>query len=169
LEDKDELQILEEDLYGINNTVSKVNERLEIVEETNKLLNQVKDRLIETKEIAMQNYDTQYNLITENIIEIKNIAKNISYEDLSDFTRDVIIPQGAISYNFNNINYNSLIMSLPKTPPISQEELKEFLKEINSKHSNVLLQISQLKSYKTKLEMIKEKLSITALACYLSS
>jgi prefoldin subunit 5 len=169
LEDKSDLQILEEELYGINAAVSKINERMEIVNKTESTLNTIQTILTNTKNIALESYDSKYNTITENILHLKEIAQKIPYKELNDFNKEEIIPQGAISYNFNSINYDSLIMSLPKSPPISKEELNGFIQEIESKYSNILLQISQLKSYRQKLEMIKDKLSVTAIACYLSS
>lgn len=167
--DNNDLKILEEELYGINNAVSKTKERLNIVNETKAALDIIQKMLIETKEIAIESYDTKYNQITENILKIKETAKKIPYAELNEFNKDEIIPQGSISYNFNNINYDSLIMSLPKSPPISKEELNSFIQGIETKNSNVLLQISQLKSYKNKLNLIIDKLSVTALACYLCS
>ena len=167
--ENDELKILEEELYGINNTVSKTKERLNIVSRTENLLSEIKKLLEVTKAIALESYNTKYTLITENITHIKQLAEKIPYPELTEFNRDEIIPQGAISYNFNSINYDSLIMTLPKTPPISKEELNEFIQEIDSKYSNILLQISQLKSYKNKLTLIIDNLSVTALACFLCS
>jgi hypothetical protein len=169
LEDNDELKILEDELYGINNAVSKAKERLEIVTNTEILLSKIQNLLAETKCIALESYNTAYNSITENIYKIKDMAQKVSYQELNEFNKDEIIPQGSISYNFNNINYNSLIMSLPKSPPISKEELNKFLMEIDSKNSNLLLQVSQLRSYKKKLELIIDNLSVTAIACYLCS
>ncbi|MEW5821297.1 MAG: hypothetical protein AB1782_13975 [Cyanobacteriota bacterium] len=167
--ENNDLKILEEELYGINNAVSKTKERLKIVSEVELLLTSIQKLLIETKDISLESYDTKYNNITENILKIKDIAKKIPYTELNEFNKDEIIPQGAISYNFNNINYNSLIMSLPKSPPISKEQLNDFLQEVDTKNSNVLLQISQLKSYTKKLNLIIDNLSVTALACYLCS
>lgn len=169
MDNKDELKVLEEELYGINNAVSKAKERLSIVSETENLLTSIQNLLNETKTISIEAYDTKYNQITQNISKIKEIAQKIPYNELNEFNKDEIIPKGAISYNFNNINFNSLIMSLPKTPPITKEQLNQFIQEIDSKYSNVLLQISQLKSYKKKLEVIINNLSVTAIACYLSS
>ena len=169
MSENDELKILEEELYGINNAVSKTKERLNIVSDTETLLCSIQNILTETKTISIDAYDTKYNKITENILQIKSIAKKIPYTELNDFDKDEIIPQGGISYNFNNINYNSLIMSLPKSPPISKDQLNKFIQEIDSKYSNVLLQISQLKSYKKKLNLIIDNLSVTAVACYLCS
>lgn len=169
MSDNNDLKILEEELYGINNAVSKAEERIEIVTNTEKTLCLIQSMLIETKTIALESYDTKYNQITENILKIKEIAKTVPYTELNEFNKDEIIPQGAISYNFNNINYNSLIMTLPKSPPISKEQLNTFSQEIDTRNSNLLLQISQLKSYKKKLLLIIDNLSATALACYLCS
>lgn len=169
MEDNKELQILEEELYGINNAVNKTQERLKIVSDTESILTSIQNLIITTKTIASESYNTKYNQITENILKIKELATTIPYEDLNEFNKDEIIPQGAISYNFQSINYNSLVMALPKSPPVTKEELHNFIQELESKHSNVLLQISQLKSYKKKLELIIDNLSITALACYLCS
>lgn len=169
MSDSNELKILEEELYGINNAVSKAEERIDIVTKTEETLSYIQNMLIETKHIALESYDTQYNQITENILKIKEIAKTVPYKELNEFNKDEIIPQGAISYNFNSINYNSLIMSLPKSPPISKDQLNTFSQEIDTRNSNLLLQISQLKSYKKKLNLIIDNLSATALACYLCS
>lgn len=169
MEDINALKLLEEELYGINNAVSKTQERLNIVEQTESTLNKILGILSETRDIAQDSYDTKYNQITENILKLEELAKKIQFNELNEFNKDEIIPQGAIAYNFNNINYNSLIMCLPKTPPISKNELKNFIQEVNSRYSNISLQVSQLKSYKNKLELIINNLSVTALACYLGS
>lgn len=169
MENNDDLKILEEELYGINNAVDNINERLKTVSTTELQLTEIQSILTEIKNTSLESYDTKYNQITEYILKIQEVAKKIPYTELNEFDKNEIIPQGAISYNFNNINYNSLIMSLPKTPPISKGELKAFIKELDCKYSAVLLQISQLKSYKKKLEAIINKLSITAVACYLCS
>lgn len=169
MEKRDDLKILEEELYGINNAVNKINERIELITHTESQLNEISELIITAKSSAIEAYDTKYNIITENILTIKKIAENVDYKGLNEIDEDEMIPPGSISYNFNNINYNSLIMSLPKTPPISKEELDTFIKELESKHSNVLLQISQLKSYKKRLDVIINKLSVTALASYLCS
>lgn len=167
--DNNELKMLEEELYGINNAVSKAEERLNIVTTTESKLAEVQKILLDTKNIAVNSYDTKYNQITENILKIQEIAKDIPYKELNDFNKEEIIPQGAISYNFNNINYNSLIMALPMSPPISKDQLKTFLLEIDSRNSNLLLQLSQLKSYNKKLNLIIDNLSAAALASYLCS
>lgn len=169
MENNDDLKILEDELYGINNAVTKTQERLKIVTGTETLLSSIQNLINETKSIALDSYDTKYNQITENILTIKELAKQVQYRELNEFNKDEIIPQGAISYNFNNINYDSLIMSLPKSPPISKEQLNKLIQEIDLKQSNLLLQLSQLKSYKKKLELIINNLSAAAVACYLCS
>jgi len=164
-----DLQILEEELLGINETFNKAQERLNIVNKTESVLSSIQKLLVTTKTISLDSYDTQYNKITENILKIKELAENIPYNCLTDFNKDEIIPQGAICYNFSNINYNSLIMTLPKTPPISKKDLESFIKEIESKNNSLNLQLSQLMSYKKKLELTINNLSVTAIASYLCS
>lgn len=169
MSDNKDLQILEEELYGINNAVSKTKDRLELITTTEGVLSSIQNLLEKTRELSTKSYNAEYKTIIENIKSIADIAQKIPYDELNDFTQDEIIPQGAISYNFNNINYSSLVMALPKSPPISREELNNFIKDLDNKYSNVMLQLSQIKSYKKKLNVIIDKLSITAVACYLCS
>lgn len=167
--DNNDLQKLEEELYGINNAVAKTKERLELITNVENVLGVIYKNLSELKEIALNSYNTEYSVITDKIHIITQIAREIPYEELNDINKDEIIPQGSISYNFNNINYNTLVMALPKSPPICRDELNNFIKDIDTRCSNVMLQLSQIKSYKKKLKMIIDKLSITAVACYLCS
>jgi hypothetical protein len=169
LSDSEELRILEEELHGITNTVSKAQERLNIVSKSELLLLSIQNLLNEVKMYSLESYNTKYDKIIEIISKIDALAKQLPYDDLHDFEREEIIPQGAISYNFKNITYFSIILSQLMPPPLSSEELIKFTNEIDSRYSSILLHISQLKSYKNKLEAIIDHLSVTAIACYLGS
>lgn len=169
MDNNTDLQILEEELLGINESFNKAQERLNVIKNTESVLSAIQKLLNDTKNISLDSYDTKYNKITENILKIKEFAASIPFDCLSDFNKDEIIPQGAICYNFSNINYNSLIMMLPKTPPISKKDLEAFIKEIESKNNSLNVQLSQLISYKKKLELTINNLSVTAIASYLCS
>lgn len=169
MDENKELQMLEDELQGINDAVAKSKERLELVMYTESLLLAILNNLKILKNVTLEEYNNNFELVKDTIVKTHQLAQKIPYKQLQSIDTDDLMPQGSISYNFSNFAYETIIVDSPKSPPISKQELSAFLQRVEAKNSGVLVQLSQIKSYKSKLERIINQLSVTAIASYLCS